>query len=505
MTATLLQTPAEVEAVSRRVFPSWRLPLGMGLVGFVTSFAGSWIPSFWGDEAASVMSAERTLPSLIGMLHNVDAVHGLYYLFLHFWIQLFGASELSVRLPGAVAAGVIVAGTFVLGRMILNRNAGIAAAVICAVLPRTSYMGADARSYVFATAIAVWITVLFLAILRHHFDSKTSRRLAWVGYAVGLAIGIYVFLYLGLLLLVHGAFLFTARTYRQHRKAWLGAASIAVALAVPILEAGYAQRGQIAFLAHRGYATPKSVLVTQWFGNPLLATGAWLLIIVAVGGIIVARHRAPAVSQPVLLALLWVLLPTLALLVLNTATPAYNLRYVSFSIPAVALSLAAGIWTFKGRTIRFGVLIVLLVLAVPSDVVQRGPYAKDGGSDLAQTAAILGSEARAGDAVVFDESTAHRQRPRLAMHLYPSTFHGLQDVTVKTPYVARSELWDTTNPLADVTAKLAPVRRVWLLEIKGSPDNIHGTDVRTLEAAGYHALSTQLVHRTIIYSFAKNS
>ncbi|WP_166789955.1 glycosyltransferase [Cryobacterium sp. TMT1-2-2] len=250
MTVTLTRMPAAVEPVSTRRGARWRLPIGLGLFGFLASFAGSWIPSFWGDEAASVMSAERTLPSLFGMLKNVDAVHGFYYLFLHFWIQAFGPSELSVRLPSAIAVGFVVAGTFVLGRMLFTRNVGIAAARICAVLPRTSYMGADARSYAFSTAIAVWITVLFLMLLRNKFSSTVSRRLAWLGYAVAVTIGIYLFLYLGLLLLVHGVFLDTARSYRHHQKYWLGAAALAVTLAIPILAIGYSQRGQIAFLAH---------------------------------------------------------------------------------------------------------------------------------------------------------------------------------------------------------------------------------------------------------------
>ena len=504
MSASITRVLSAVEPASTRRGARWRLPLGLGLFGFLASFAGSWIPSFWGDEAASVMSAERTLPSLFGMLKNVDAVHGVYYLFLHFWIQAFGPSELSVRLPSAIAVGFVVAGTFLLGRMLFTRDVGLAAALICAVLPRTSYMGADARSYAFSTAIAVWITVLFLMLLRNKFSSTASQRLAWLSYAVAVTIGIYLFLYLGLLLLVHGVFLYTARLYRRHQKYWLGATALVVTLAVPILALGYSQRGQIAFLAHRGYATAHSVLITQWFGNPFLATAGWLLIVAAAAGSILGWRRT-GVAPPTLLVLLWVILPTLALLGLNAATPAYNLRYVSFCIPGVALSMAAGLWTLRHRVVQVAVVLILLVLAVPTDTLQRGPHAKDGGSDLAAAAAILGAEAQAGDAIVFDETTAHRQRPRLAMHLYPNDFDGLRDVTVKTSYLARSQLWDTTNPLADVTAMLAPARRVWLLEVMGSPDNIHGTDVHTLEANGYAVLSTQVVHRTIIYSFAKRS
>ncbi|MBC7442509.1 MAG: glycosyltransferase family 39 protein [Ramlibacter sp.] len=500
MTTTLIRTSAGIEPASPVGSARWRLPAGLGAIGFLFSVAGSWIPSFWGDEAASVLSAERTLPSLIGMLKNIDAVHGVYYLFLHFWIQAFGASEFSVRLPSAIAVGFVVAGTFVLGRMLLSRNAGIVAALICTVLPRTSYLGADARSYAFATAIAVWITILFLVLLGHRFSSEAARRLAWAGYAVGLAVGIYVFLYLGLLLVVHGAFLVSSRSRREHLKTWVAAAGLAVAAALPILLLGYAQRGQIAFLAHRGYATAHSVVVSQWFGNPFLAAAGWLLLATAAVVTGAAWRRSPGNPPAILLALLWAILPTLALLGLNAATPAYNLRYVSFCVPAVALSLAAGIDAVKTRSARIILLLVLLVLAAPTHVLQRGPYTKDGGSDLAQASAILGRGARAGDAVVFDETTAPRQRPRLALHLYPDDFRGLRDVTLKTPYQARGQLWDTTHALADVTADLATTDRVWLVELRGSPDNVRGTDLSTLESDGYAVVSTQVAHRTIVYA-----
>ena len=123
------------------------LALILGLVGATISFAGSWIPSFWGDEAASVLSAERSLPSLFAMLAHVDAVHGVYYLLLHGWISLFGSSELSVRLPSAIAAGFVVAGTVTLAGMLFDRRTAIASGIICAVLPQLTHMGVEARSY----------------------------------------------------------------------------------------------------------------------------------------------------------------------------------------------------------------------------------------------------------------------------------------------------------------------------------------------------------------------
>ena len=79
--------------------------------------AASWIPSLWGDEAATLLSAKRPLGSLLGMLTHVDAVHGLYYLVMHGWIRLAGESPFALRLPSALAVGAAVAAvTLIAGR-----------------------------------------------------------------------------------------------------------------------------------------------------------------------------------------------------------------------------------------------------------------------------------------------------------------------------------------------------------------------------------------------------
>src|ERR1700712_2154585 len=88
----------------------------VGAAAVSASAIGSANASFWGDEAASVLSAQRSLPSLISMVLHVDAVHGLYYLALHFWIDAFGASPFSVRFPSALGVGATVTGLVLLGK-----------------------------------------------------------------------------------------------------------------------------------------------------------------------------------------------------------------------------------------------------------------------------------------------------------------------------------------------------------------------------------------------------
>jgi mannosyltransferase len=130
-------------AATRRV--PWLTASVLGLIAFTVSVAGSWIPSLWGDEAASIMSAQRPWSSLFTMLGHVDAVHGTYYVFLHLWIDVFGASTFSVRLPSYIAIGAAAAGIVVLVNRLATRHhrrVAVIAGILFAVLPRVSYMGA---------------------------------------------------------------------------------------------------------------------------------------------------------------------------------------------------------------------------------------------------------------------------------------------------------------------------------------------------------------------------
>jgi mannosyltransferase len=485
------------------------LAVGLGLLGWVVNFVGSWIPSFWGDEAASIMSAERPLATLWGELGRIDAVHGAYYLFLHFWISVFGASELSVRLPSTIAVGVAVAGIVVLGDRLINRRVAVLAGLVCVVLPRISYMSAEGRSYAIGTAAAVWLTLFFATLL----GRRVTRLLPWLAYGLALAASIYLFFYFVLIAAVHGLALLASPTRRVLLRRWFAALGVTVIVAAPILVYGLAEHGQITFLAHRGYATVNRIVIMQWFGNGWLAAVGWALI--AVGIVALLRSR----SEHRMLLIGWLLLPTLVLLIGNTfVAPMYTVRYLSFCAPAAALFVAIGIDAIargltRIRSLRAAapvlraaipaVLVILLAsLAAGTDLQQRTPFAKDGGSDLRQVSEVVAANARPGDAIVFDETPRPSRSPRLGLHLYPRAYVGLADVTLATPYTKLPALWDTASTVDQSSGALASKNTVWDLELRA-----HGTPVNIvqLQRLGFTVVREIPVHRTVVYELTRET
>jgi mannosyltransferase len=509
----------------------------VGAFGFLVSVAASWQPSFWGDEAASVMSAERSLPSLFRMLGHIDAVHGTYYVFLHYWIGLFGASEFSVRFPSAIAIGVAAAGTAVLARRLVNARVGVIAGLVFSVLPRVTYMGSEARSIALATAIVVWVMVMLVHLLRRDaggaggavgtapvgWAGRTGWA-GWAGWAVLFSAGIYMFLYTVLLIPVYALAVLLFGSRRTLVR-WAIAAAGGLIVSIPVMVWGVRERRQISFIGRRPQVDLPSAAVQQWFGNSALAVLAWALILLAVVAGFIARRRlgnARAIRRVLTVALAWMLIPSAVLFIgTRLVTPMYSLRYLSICAPAAAIVIAIGVASVRYRWLRLCALALIAVLAAPTYVSQRGEFGKNDGSDWRQAAAVVQTGARPGDAIVFDETTRPSRRPRLAMHLYPDAFRGLRDVTLKRPYQHVNWLWDTTKPLDEVTDQLANTDTVWLLQYNDTTartggsdgfddpstadhtDNSDEADLRTLQQAGFRVENMTTVNRTVVVELTR--
>src|ERR1700761_522832 len=184
-------------------------PLIVGVLAPVISVGGAGRPSFWYDEAATISASySRSLGQLWQMLGSVDAVHGLYYLFMHGWFQIFPPTEFWSRAPSGLAAGGAAAGIVVLGKQFSSRTVALSAGVVCGILPRTTWAGIEARPYALSMLAAVWLTVLLVAAARR------ENRWLWLSYGIALALSILLDMYLVLVWVAHVVFMCAFRRSR---------------------------------------------------------------------------------------------------------------------------------------------------------------------------------------------------------------------------------------------------------------------------------------------------
>ncbi|MFF1632455.1 glycosyltransferase family 39 protein [Leifsonia sp. NPDC058248] len=489
----------------------WFIATLSGLFTTALASLGSAIPSLWGDEAASVMSAERSLPSLAGMLGHVDAVHGTYYFGLHWWILMFGTSPFALRFPSAIAVGLATAAVVMIAWRLEGRRLAIIAAGVCLILPRVTYMGEEARSYALSAAVAAWLTLLLVEILHR----RDVQALWWLAYGALLAVGTYLFLYIALFAIMHALVLVVVRPRRSILVAWGVTVAIAAIACVPLGLVAVLERSQISYLATTQQLSFETLFASLWFGTWSVAVVAWALIVVAVGA--EWRRRQGSVltwatsTRPesdermpslVGLALAWLLVPTLVLIAAHAVIPDFTARYVSFCAPAAAILIACGLQRISEVRQWAGIVagLLLVTLIAPVYLSQRTPYAKNN-SDWAMVSAAVGSHAHPGDAVIFDESVRTSRRPRLALHTYPAGFAGLKDVTLDVPFQNNDTWHDSTLTVgqADARGRLVGVKTVWLVEYALTRSRPDSWGLDALEREGFVQTGTRIsTHRELV-------
>ncbi|POH64074.1 hypothetical protein C3B61_13395 [Cryobacterium zongtaii] len=485
-TTTLRRAPIRTMRIPVR--SSGRDALLVGLFGTLLTLAWSWQPSLWFDEAATVSATMRSWPELGRMLVSIDAVHGLYYAGMHLWLDLVGYSPFALRLPSAVCVGVAAALTVILVRSRAGRRAAILAGVAFCLLPRVTWMGAEGRSYALTAALAVALTLIFLAAWRRGPAPRRIRVLWWTLYGAVAVVSTVTFIYLAFLVGAHGlTALWTVWAGRRRNRAaraslfgWIVASLAAGALLVPFALAVVGQSGQVSWIAPISWGSWNGVFVTQWFYlNRPFAVAGWALMVVGVVALVVAARRTRAtgfaVSQeqsrnPSLLAIAvpWLVVPTLGVIVASAmATPLYSPRYLTFSAPAVAILIGVALDLLRRRWLIVTALVALAGLAAPQFVAQRQPEAKQN-SSWSEVADLISTEraARPDDtaAIIYGPVRQHpAATTRVIAYSYPDAFEGLIDVKLKTPAAQTGGLWETRYPLDAVTDRFDGVDAVWLV------------------------------------------
>src|SRR6266849_3935897 len=131
--------------------------------------------SMGNDEVATHWAASLSLRDLAHLLNNVDAVHGLYYLLMHYWMAL-GSSPTFMRIPSVISMTAAAAMVAIIGRRLTGSGwAGLFAGLIMAVTPTISYYAQTARSYALVFACVAGSTLALLHVLAAEGRTREAR------------------------------------------------------------------------------------------------------------------------------------------------------------------------------------------------------------------------------------------------------------------------------------------------------------------------------------------
>ena len=447
-------------------------PIAVGLVGFVASLIGITSTSIWYDEAATITSSTRSWPQLAEMLGTVDAVHGAYYAFMHLVFDLVGYSPLALRLPSAIAVGLTAAAIVLFARQFGRPRLGVIAAVVFLLLPRTTWMATEGRSYAITALLAIVVTMA----LAHAVHAKTRR--SWVIYGILVVLSCTVFIYLALVIVAHAV---AMATHPQARR-WFIASVAAAAVLLPFALLVISESGQVSWL---GMPQLQQVLLAQWFYTSVpFAVIGWALVIV--GSVFLTRSPGFSLGR---LVVPIVIAPTALLVAVSLAMPLYTPRYLSMCLPFVAIAAAAVLDRLRPTVRVVAALALLLALAIPQTIEQRQPEARDDAAWKQVAAFIAADRGDASVAIIYGPVYGHpTATARVMAYAYPEAFADTVDATIVTSAAESGRLWETTAPLATTLDRLETSEVTYL--ITSTSRDLRPQTTATMLLDGWHVAST---------------
>ena len=369
----------------------------------------------WLDEALTVEISGRHLPQLFAALRH-DGSPPLYYLLLHYWMDLFGTSDLAVRaLSGVLSLATLPLAWFA-GRRVARvassfghiephavDRTGAAALLLFATSPYAIRYGTETRMY----SLVVFLVLLFSLVLARALEQPSLRR--WSAVTVTTAALAYTH-YWTFLMLASVAFflLLQGRRRPQHRKLChqaLYAMFAAGVLFLPWLPTFVFQ------MLHTGTPWAQQVhaevlldTVFSWAGPA--SAGALLALVLLLMAFIgyTARPSGDGLHLQLsgrvpgrYLVAMWLVPLVLAYGTFAFGGSAYAERYTGVALPPFLLLAGLGIGLLPSRATVCGLLALISVLGLVGGRSLNG----DERTNATEVAARIQQQARPGDVVGY--------------------------------------------------------------------------------------------------------
>lgn len=294
------------------------------------------------DEGASLYSAHLDWTALWQQSRVVDLVLLPYYSFLHMWVEFSGNIEW-VRLPSLLAYGVTV---FLVGRLgyrLGGSVCGVLAAIVVATNPLMIRAALDARPYELSTLAC---TAAAIALIRW-LDGGSVRWVWWFCLAGAASMLLQIFSVLAPLSMLCAAIVLRPQMFRAQRRNLIAPIGFLLAGIVSFVVLTAPQGRQIAWI-HFGdglRSVVGSLLGPANGGERQYKYVVLATVLAGIGLCLLAWRRSrfhPTRRELDFFAisLAWAALSTLTLVAVSFVKPVYVDRYVTASVPGLAIAIA---------------------------------------------------------------------------------------------------------------------------------------------------------------------
>lgn len=157
--------------------------------------------SYWFDEMASLVTARLNYPKILEyfILENNPP---LSFIYLHYWIKLFGEGESITRLSSVVFGTLSIPMTYLVGKEILSRKAGLIASLFMTLSFYQIYHSVELRMYsmfLFFSLVSIYFYLKAITI-------SNSNNKFWLFYTLFSTLLIYTHIFGWLIILFQNLF-----------------------------------------------------------------------------------------------------------------------------------------------------------------------------------------------------------------------------------------------------------------------------------------------------------
>lgn len=355
--------------------------------------------SFWVDEGISVAIARLSWSDFFGILWRREGNMSLYYILLRGWL-FFAHSDATIRALSALASTAAVIAIYFLGKKLFDRNTGAIAAILLALNVFHIRYAQEARSYALLSLAVVLATWSFVRAVESESQNK------WALYAIVSAAAVYLHFFAVLVIAAH----FLSAIIWKRPIPWRNIFVSAVLFALLILPVA-------AFLQANSHNHQldwvKFPTGREFYDFLLLFTGqagiimlciSLAIVAAVIAQLILASRNSRQQSFPLGVITLWLLLPTIATITISLAHPLFVPRYMTISLPALALVLARGISMFptKWRSLP---LVILLAFSAWGVHNYYAAIAQDP-EDWRSAAQYFSTHVQSDDSVLFNNGSS---------------------------------------------------------------------------------------------------
>jgi len=311
--------------------------------------------SFWRDEAFSFLMAQQGIWQIL-INTAKDFSPPLYYLFLHFWMMIFGSSEIALRSVSLIFfyATIYVVDHFLIDVLKIKTKWRYAYLLLFAINPFLIYYASETRMY----SMSVFLVTA-----------------SWYGYLTGKkklhivmsVLSLYTHYFTALALVSQFLFHYLQKKHKSDVSAFVWIAVLFAPWVVftlifhgstdgsfwitePTLKTFWLTPGIIL----TGFENSVKQYSTPLYGLTFIAYGA---IVMALKNFINKNDKRETSTY----LLLWAFLPAVLALTASLIKPVFLARYIIFSVTGISLLIIYSLHQLK-PPVRLGVYVLIVIL-----------------------------------------------------------------------------------------------------------------------------------------------